>query len=437
MADQGLIIPFRLKKFPALLVGLSLFTLFPSAVFAADPITMMRIKTNFNIWNISLSKADWLSPYPKLSWNGFDVKLPDTLDAEIKEKTLKSLHTAEAIGVDYTKVKATLEKLAAPELNREPQDVTISLDENGKVKFEGFAFNGQAIDYDRAFQVIRKAIQDNLDEVRIPLTIIPAKVNVLSDELRQMGITELISTGETNFRGSPYNRLVNIRVGLASFNGKLVPPGVESGAGEIIGRVDGSTGYAKELVIKGDKTVPEYGGGLCQVSTTVYRSLLIGGFPITKRTNHSYAVSYYDPQGLDATIYPPDPDMKFINDTPNHILLQTTTVGDKAYSNVYGTLVDRQVDLIGPYYYAYTGTPPPRTEYTTKLAPGEKQLLGAAHGGFKASWYRRITYADPAQKEKLEHIFSSYEARPLYTLIGVASPAAETVGDDSSVFIAP
>jgi len=317
--------------------------------------------------------------------------------------------------------------------------VTISLDDKGKVKFDGFAFNGQAVDFDRAFYLIRKAIQDNIEEVRLPLRVIPAKVTVLSDELRKKGITQLISTGETNFKNSPTNRRINIRVGLASFNGKIVAPGAESGAGEILGRVDGSTGYAKELVIKGDKTIPEYGGGLCQVSTTVYRSLLMGGFPITARTNHSYAVSYYDPQGLDATIYPPNPDMKFINDTPNHILLQTTTVGDKAYSNVYGTVVDRQVDLIGPWYYAFTGIPPPRTEYTEKLAPGEKVKLGEAHGGFKASWYRRITYGDPAQKEKLEHIFSSYEARPLYTLIGVASAADATLGENGtgSIFIAP
>jgi hypothetical protein len=112
--------------------------------------------------------------------------------------------------------------------------------------------------------------------------------------------------------------------------------------------------------------------------------------------------------------------MKFKNDTPNSILLQTTTVGDKAYANVYGTAVDRQVDLIGPYYYDFLPVPPPRTEYTTTLAPGEKKKLGDAHGGFKADWYRRISYPDPSQKEIIERIHSSYEPRPLYTVIGIA-----------------
>jgi len=411
----------------------------PNVSHAQDDLTSLRLKTNFNIWRVNLATADWLNTYPKLSWNGFDVKLPDDLDGNLKDKTLPKLNATEAIGVDYAAVKRYLEKTASPELDRDPEDVTISLDDKGKVKFDGFAFNGQAIDFERAFYLIRRAIQDKIEEVRLPLKVIPAKVTVLSDELKQKGITELISTGETNFKNSPNNRRINIRVGLASFNGKIVAPGVESGAGEILGKVDGSTGYAKELVIKDDKTVPEFGGGLCQVSTTVYRSLLIGGFPITARTNHSYAVTYYDPQGLDATIYPPDPDMKFINDTPNSILLQTTTVGDKAYSNVYGTAVDRQVDLIGPWYYAFTNIPPARTEYTDKLAPGEKQILGAAHGGFKADWYRRITYADPSQKEKLERIHSDYEARPNYTLIG-AEPGSPNIASENgtgSVFIAP
>ena len=311
-----------------------------------------------------------------------------------------------------------------PEIHREKQDVTIKQDADGKIVFDGFAMSGQDVDFDKSFYLIQKAFSTNQPDVRLPLNVIQPNVNVESAELKSKGIVALLGTGETDFTGSPRNRRINISVGLSSFNGKMVEPNAESGAGAILGRVDGTTGYLQELVIKGDKTVPEYGGGLCQVSTTIYRSLLFAGLPILERRNHSYAVSYYDPQGLDATIYPPNPDLKFKNDTSANILLQTTIVGDKAYSNVYGTPVNRHVDLIGPYYYDYRGAPPARTEYTDKLPVGEVQKLGAAHPGFKASWYRRISYDDGSKPDVLEHIFSSYEARPLYTLIGTGG--AET-----------
>jgi len=408
-----------MKKILYLLIGfLGLGLTMPHA-YADNGISTLRLKTNFNIWRVNLNKAEWLKTYPKMNWNGFEVKWPDTLEGEAKNKALSYVKSSDAVGVDFAQVRAYLEKITSPEINREPQDVSIKINDKGKIEFDGFAFNGQRIDFEKAFYLIQKAIRDRIEEVRLPIKIIPATINVLSDELKQKGIQTLIATGESDFSNSPKNRRSNIRVGLASFSGRLVPPGTETGAGEILGLVDATTGYLPELVIKGDKTVPEYGGGLCQVSTTVYRAVLIGGFPITARTNHSYAVSYYDPQGLDATIYPPDPDMKFVNDTPNMILLQTTTVGDKAYANVYGTPVDRQVDLLGPWYYSYKSPPDSRTEYSTKIPPGDKVKLGEAHMGFKADWYRRISYANPSPKEVLERIHSDYEPRPQFTVIGI------------------
>jgi vancomycin resistance protein YoaR len=401
-----------------------LILLMPKAVFADDGLKTIQLKTNFNIWKVDVTRAGWVNEYPKLSWNGIDVKLPKYLPSSLTADTSKYLTNKPVKGIDYAEVKSYLEKIVVPEIKRDKQDVTIKTDDKGKVIFDGFAMSGQDVDFEKAFYLIQKAFATNQPDVRLPIITIQPNVNVESEDLKSKGIVSLLATGETDFTGSPRNRQVNIRVGLSSFNGKLVAPGAESGAGAILGRVDGTTGYLQELVIKGDKTVPEYGGGLCQVSTTVYRSLLFAGVPILERRNHSYAVSYYDPQGLDATIYPPNPDMKFKNDTSAYILLQTTTVGNKAYSNVYGTPVARHVDLIGPYYYDYRGAPPARTEYTDKLPAGEVQKLGAAHPGFKASWYRRISYDDGSQPDALEHIFSNYEARPLYTLIGTGG--AET-----------
>ncbi|MCK5346007.1 MAG: VanW family protein [Candidatus Heimdallarchaeota archaeon] len=412
-----------------LIIILFFVILTPKGVLADDELSHIRIKTDFNIWKVNLNRHDWTNNYFKSFWNDIEVRLPENLNPELQKGTEANLSTESIKGIDFVEMKDYLDKYVAPEINREKQDVTISLDEEGKPIFEGFAFSGQSIDYEKAFYLIRDAFLKGEEDVRLPIKVDPATVTV-SPELEEKGIIELIGMGETDYSGSPYNRRSNIRVGLSRFNGWLIPPKEKVSVIKKLGAVNQYTGYLPELVIKGDKTIPEYGGGLCQVSTTVYRSILFSGLPINERRNHSYAVSYYDPQGLDATIYIPSPDLKFTNDTEDHILIQTTMIDNKAYSNIYGTAVDRHVDLIGPWYYSYRNPPPTRIETTSQLAPGEKEIVGGAHAGFQASWYRRISHGDESKEDIIEHIYSNYQARPLYMMVGEEGPAAPTT--DSS-----
>ncbi len=403
----------------------------PARGFADEPLDFIRLKTDFNLWKVRLDRTDWVKSYSQTLWNGLTVKLPRYLPDDLKEHTSHYLEGRTVRGIDAAEIKDYLEKYVAPEIHRDKQDVTIGLDKEGDVMFDGFAFSGQKIDYKQAAYLVQSAYRQKQEDVRVPVKTIPPAVAVQSDELIDKGITDLLATGETDFSGSPWNRRNNIAVGLGSFNGYLVPPDKEDSVGNILGYVGAGTGYLPELVIKGDKTIPEYGGGLCQVSTTIYRSLLFAGLPITERKNHSYAVSYYDPQGLDATIYPPSPDLRFINDTKGYILFQTITVGDKAYANIYGTPTGRHVDLIGPWYYNYRSALPAKTEYTDKLAPGEKEIVSGSHAGFDASWYRRITFEDEGKEDVLEHIYSKYEARGLVTLIGNTAPSTPSMPSEN------
>ena len=128
----------------------------------------------------------------------------------------------------------------------------------------------------------------------------------------------------------------------------MIKPGAEFSFITTLGPVDETTGYLPELVIKPNATVPEYGGGMCQVSTTAFRAALNAGLKITERTNHAYPVSYYNPQGLDATVYIPKPDLRFINNTPGYILIQTKIVGTQLFFDFYGTNDGRSVTLQGP-----------------------------------------------------------------------------------------
>jgi len=373
-----------------ILLAAGLFLALPTLTQASEIPTSMILKTDFRIWEINPTKLDLFSEYQKTDFAGIPVSLNDE-DAALTSELLAHVSVE---GLDSMKIRRYLEAFIAPEVFREKEDVAIDMDENGAIHFEGTGLYGRELDLEAATKMMEYGLRHGLTYVHLPLIRHDPAVTVLSDELKSMGIKELVSGGETDFSRSPANRIVNINNGLSKFVGHLIKPGEEFVFGDVLGPVDGSTGYLKELVIKGDRTVPEYGGGLCQVSTTAYRAILAAGYPITSRRNHSYAVSYYKPLGLDATVYPPSVDMKFLNDTPDHILMQSFTLGSKAYYNFYGTRPNRTVQMIGPYYSGWISPPAKRVEYSSNLAPGETQVLGHAVPGVNVTWYRYVTYND-------------------------------------------
>lgn len=320
------------------------------------------------------------------------------------------------------KISGTLEQPAS--------DVRIWKDSDGKIQFDGRPSEGRAIDRDRLLNLANTAIADGVTAVEVPLLVVKPKIEVAED-LASLGINEIISIGHTRFAGSPPNRIFNIGVGITKFNGLIIPRGGTFSLGDNLGLVDGSTGYKKELVIKPEGTIPEFGGGLCQVSSTMYRAAVFAGFPIVERKPHKYAVTYYSQiggHGLDATIYPPTQDLKFTNDTPGEVLIQSYVDGVDAYFVFYGTSDGRLVEMDGPYISNHRAAPTePIMVPDKKLQPGEKKQVEKAHGGFDTLWYRHITKNGETTEEK---IISHYEAVADKFLVGgeiapaVDAPAA-------------
>lgn len=282
----------------------------------------------------------------------------------------------------------------APTVEVAPQDVTITRDESGAIAFVGTATDGIDIDYDTLTHLVNLALAENLTTVEIPTITTKGRVNAPPD-LQALGIKELIAAGYSGFKSSPPGRRHNIGVAIKRFNGLLVQPGETFSFGEHLGEVDGSTGYVKELVIREGETIPEYGGGVCQVSSTLFRAILFGGFPIVERHPHSYAVTYYAYPlgwGLDATVYPPAVDLKFKNDMGTAILMQAWAEGNEATFKFYGTKDGRTVTMDGPYITDRRPAPPPITVQTDTLPAGVKEKKDTAHNGFTATWYRTVTY---------------------------------------------
>lgn len=188
-------------------------------------------------------------------------------------------------------------------------------------------------------------------------------------QTNRLGIKEFISGGVSDFTGSSRNRLANIDAGLRQLRGTLIEPGQVFSFGEALGDITAANGFKPEIVIKADGLKPELGGGICQVSSTLFRAVMQSGMPITQRKNHAFSVSHYLPAGTDATIYTPVTDLKFINDTPAHILIwpyyasKTTLVFD-----LYGSRDGRNVVVDEPVQW-------------------DKQ----ANGALKASWSRHVS----------------------------------------------
>ena len=213
---------------------------------------------------------------------------------------------------------------------------------------------------------LRSFLLANQTNITLPV-VTTAATNKLSDT-NNLGINELVAAGESDFKGSPKNRIHNITVGAAKYNGLIISQGEEFSFNQYLGDVDAEHGFLPELVIKATGTVPEFGGGLCQVSTTTFRAAMNAGLPITARRNHSYAVQYYAPQGTDATIYPGSADLKFINNLSSPILIRTRIEGTKLYYDFFGTKDNRTVTFDGP------------TQYDRK-----------PDGSLKAVWTRHVT----------------------------------------------
>ncbi|MFZ1720374.1 MAG: VanW family protein [Candidatus Moraniibacteriota bacterium] len=287
---------------------------------------------------------------------------------------------------DTNAIEAYLRTLA-PSIDTPAIDPSFTT-EDSRVKLFALGRNGQSLDIDQSTQNIATALTEFSDarDRTIELTVRPILPDITSGDPASLGIEGLIGEGTTDFKGSPKNRVHNFTRGMEQFHGLLIKPGEEFSFVEHLGEVDGEHGYLPELVIKNNETIPEFGGGICQVSSTMFRAALYSGLPITERRNHAYAVQYYKPIGMDATIYIPKPDLKFRNDTPGHILIQGKIEGTKFIFQFYGTSDGRKTEIDGPHIVerldngglrttlsqkvtTASGTPLHQSEFKSKYAP--------------------------------------------------------------------
>ncbi len=269
-------------------------------------------------------------------------------------------------------------------LSRPPRPARFVLDaQKGWIAVQklGYRFDAEAVR-----KAYRAALEAGKREFVLPVQFEQPKPSV--HDLWQRGIVELVGEGRTSFAGSLPSRIHNIYLATSRFEGVQIPPGAVFSFNRTLGPVTPATGYQKAWVIRGDQTVWDVGGGVCQVCTTLFRAAYFAGLPIVERHPHSYQVGYYKPTGLDATTAPPK-DLRFKNDTPGHLLIQTSIQGENLIFRLFGTK-DREVTWRGPVILWRTPARPTRYVYDASLPAGYRRQIDFAAEGALVRVYRTV-----------------------------------------------
>ncbi len=311
------------------------------------------------------------------------------------EKIQHTLRKIESSTLDKKTTTLFLEDLSK-KYNRMPQDSTFTVID-GRVSNFSLSQNGYKLNIEQSLKDIEKffAKEQTSNELKISFTII--EPNIKDNDADKLGITTLIGEGKSNFTGSTLSRIHNIRVATNSFDGILIKPGEEFSFVKNLGEVDGEHGYKQELVIKKGVTEPEFGGGVCQVSTTAFRAAIYSGLKITARRNHAYPVHYYDPQGMDSTVYIPNPDLRFKNNTPGHILIKTEldTAKKSLIFKFYGTDDGRKTEVDGPHILSRESNGAMKTVFYQKVIDASGNIF--INDDFKSSYNSPDDYPKPGE----------------------------------------
>lgn len=290
-------------------------------------------------------------------------------------------------------------KPLAQKINKDPVDAKFSM-ENGRVTEFRSHIDGARLDENKLETEIKNKLPLLLSlsrpsniAVKAPVEVIEPEITV--DSVNDLGITELVGRGESHFRGSIANRIYNVNLASSRLTGILVKPGEEFSFAKALGDVSAFTGYKQAYIISGGKTVLGDGGGVCQVSTTLFRAILNAGLPITERNQHAYRVSYYEQDagpGMDAAVYIPSVDLKFKNDTEKHLLIQSIFNPEEqsVTFEIYGTKDGREVTISDPVILSQSPAPEPLYQDDPTLPKGEVKQVDFAAPGARVYFTRTV-----------------------------------------------
>lgn len=336
-------------------------------------------------------------------------------------------------GTAYYDVYVTLDQARdflnglSEELSHDAKDARfIFNDETRQLEVIESSVNGRKLDVEATLAKFPEAVFSETDRT-VPLVfqeVVPTVNN--NATAAELGITELVSQATTYFVGSSASRRANIQVAAARFHGVVIAPGEEFNFNEILGEVAPETGFEQALIIVGNQTITGVGGGVCQVSTTAFQAAFYAGFPILERYAHGYRVSYYEVgegAGMDAAVYSPTINFRFLNDMPYHLLIETYVRpgSSEVTFKFYSTSMGRRVVKEGPIIKNQTAPPAPIYRENPDLSPGEVIQTDYAVPGAEVFVYRTVYQGEEVIIDR-EQFYSNYIPWPSQFQVAPGDP---------------
>ena len=301
------------------------------------------------------------------------------------------------LGLDRDKLAAWLEERLGVAIETEPVDAEVGWNGERLVSVVP-SVDGARLDAAKLAERVEGSFFGSGGTVEAPVTHV--KPTIDSANLDKFGITTLLGSGQSNYSGSSDGRSTNVEVGASLLNGTLIPPQSEFSFNGSIGWIDEDKGFVEAQVIDGEKIGKDIGGGICQVSTTVFRAAYLSGLPITEWWPHRFRIGFYEfdgwKPGLDASILQPteDPatwaDFKFENPSTHWMLIESWADGVNVVVNIYGADLGYDVESTGPTWGAKTQMLLPQEVVDDELDPGTVSLGQVAGIGEELSHYRVV-----------------------------------------------
>ena len=287
------------------------------------------------------------------------------------------------------------------------------------------------LDFAISLDDAKKLVSQNQESFTIPLKVLKPKVTVKS--LGQEAFPDLLATYSTTYSTGNANRATNIALAVKSVNSYVLMPGETFSYNSTVGERTASRGYKEAGVYLNGEVTTGLGGGICQVSSTLYNAVLLANLEIVERSNHTFKPTYV-PAGQDATVSWGAPDFKFKNNRNYPIRISASTSNGTILFNVYGLKSDDDYQVKILSYEV--GSIPFSTQYqeTSSLPSGTQKVSQAGSNGCKTQTYK-VLYKNGAEVSKTLLNSDTYKPHNQVVLVGTGSAPTSTPSTDSSVEI--